>query len=219
MKKNVALYLFTGFIIIIPYLYLLLAYDTLPQLVPTHFDLNGKPNAISHKAELWSIISTTAFISLVIFLLLRFLPSIDPKKKAKYSAQAFIKLGVAIVLIISFINCIIIYSAQKGSLSSLNVVPLVIGIFFAFIGNVMHSLKPNYFAGIRTPWTLESEETWRKTHQFASKLWFVGGVIMAIASLLMPPSFTSIFMIGIIIILSVIPIAYSYKYYKSIEKS
>ena len=33
----------------------------------------------------------------------------------------------------------------------------------------MHSIKPNYFVGMRLPWTLESEANWRSTHQFASR--------------------------------------------------
>jgi uncharacterized membrane protein len=52
------------------------------------------------------------------------------------------------------------------------------GAFFAVLGNYMHSIKPNYFVGFRTPWTLESEDNWRKTHQLVSKVWVPGGLLI-----------------------------------------
>ena len=60
------------------------------------------------------------------------------------------------------------------------------GLLFAFMGNLMHNIKPNYFAGVRTPWTLEDPDTWRATHRLAGKLWFGGGIFVTIAVLVLP---------------------------------
>ncbi|MGI8950078.1 MAG: SdpI family protein [Chitinophagaceae bacterium] len=205
-------------IIFLPFIYLAIVFKNLPQTVPTHFDLNGKPNAMSDKSSLWFILSITGVISVLLYLLMRFLPSIDPKKKAKYSAPVFNKIAVAVVLLLCIINCLIINSAQKGFLNFQNIFPAIIGAFFAFMGNIMHSIKPNYFAGIRTPWTLENEEVWRKTHQLGGKLWFIGGIVIAITGLLFPLNISTFFLIGIIIILVVVPVAYSYQQFKLIQK-
>ncbi|MDE3211609.1 MAG: SdpI family protein, partial [Bacteroidota bacterium] len=130
----------------------------------------------------------------------------------------FQKIGMAVVLLLCAINCFVIYSSKAGSGSIGGFLPVILGIFFAFLGNLMHSIKPNYFAGIRTPWTLESEETWRKTHQLGGKLWFAGGLVLAVSGLLFPLATMKIVMPVVIAILVIWPIAYSYLYYKSIEK-
>jgi uncharacterized membrane protein len=88
------------------------------------------------------------------------------------------------------------------------------GLLFAIIGNYMNNLKPNWFAGLRLPWTLENEDNWRRTHQLASKLWFAGGLLMALCGLLLPfkAAFTALIIIGLIIV--IVPGVYSYRIYK-----
>ena len=205
-------------VIVLPFLYLLKVYGTLPSKVPTHFGMDGQPNDYSNKSFLWVLLSLMAVMSLLIYLLMRFLPRIDPKKKAKYSAGVFNKIGVAIVLLLCLINCFVIRSAQTGEAGLGGFLPVVLGIFFTFLGNIMHSIKPNYFAGIRTPWTLESEETWRKTHQFGGKLWFAGGVVLAITGLFLSSRVEQYVMALILTVMVVWPIVYSYRFFKSIEK-
>jgi uncharacterized membrane protein len=202
----------------LPYLYLLKVYNGLPATVPTHFGVNGQPNDFSIKSSLWLITSLIAGASILIYLLIRFLPNIDPKKKAKYSATTFNKIAVAFVLLMSLISCFVIYAAKAGTYRLGGFLPLILGIFFAFMGNMMHSIKPNYFVGIRTPWTLESDETWRKTHQVAGKVWFVGGIIIAISGFLFPQTAEFFVMMGIILVIVLWPVIFSYTYFKSIDK-
>ena len=47
-------------------------------------------------------------------------------------------------------------------------------ILFIIIGNVMGRIRPTFFVGIRTPWTLADDEVWRKTHRLAAPLGFGG---------------------------------------------
>jgi len=205
-------------VIIAPYLYLAYVFNSLPAQVPTHFGVDGKPNDYSSKSSLWWIEALVAGISILVFLLLRFLPLIDPKKGAKYSSPVFNKMAVAVVLLMSIINFLVVNAAQKGGFSFVGALPVLMGAFFAFMGNIMHSLKPNYFAGIRTPWTLESEETWRKTHQLGGRLWFVGGIVIAITGLFIPANIEPFIMIGGLSIMAIIPVVYSYVFYKSLQK-
>lgn len=205
-------------VVALPFLYLLKVYPTLPPKVPTHFGINGQPNAYSNRSFLWVTTSILAGISIFVYLLIRFLPRIDPKKKAKYSATVFNKIAVAIVLLMSLIGCYSIYAAKAGSFQLRGFLPVILGIFFAFMGNLMHSIKPNYFVGIRTPWTLENEETWRKTHQLGGKLWFVGGILIAITGFLVPPRAEVFVMMSILIVIVLWPVIFSYTYFKSLER-
>lgn len=202
----------------LPYAYLAHIYDTLPATVPTHFGISGKADGFGSKTGIWGTTSILAVMSLLLFLLMRFLPLIDPKKTAKHSTGLFNKIAVAVVLLFCAINLLILNAAQTGTFKLTPVFPVLMGLFFAFIGNVMHSIKPNYFAGIRTPWTLENEETWRRTHQFGGKLWFTGGLVIAAVSLVLRGAVALYFMQAGLLILAAAPIIYSYTTYKAIKK-
>jgi len=89
-----------------------------------------------------------------------------------------------------------------------------VGLLFAVVGNYMYNIKPNYFAGIRLPWTLENEDNWKKTHMLAGKLWFAGGLLVALTALFLPDKIALIFTFSIIILLTIIPTVYSYRLYK-----
>lgn len=79
----------------------------------------------------------------------------------------------------------------------------------------MHSIKPNYFAGLRTPWTLEDPDNWRATHRLAGKMWFAGGLVLAVLVLLLPLKAGLIAFMSVMFVIIIIPIIYSYRYFKS----
>jgi uncharacterized membrane protein len=56
------------------------------------------------------------------------------------------------------------------------IVPLAVGALFTVLGVVMHNIRPNWFVGVRTPWTLSSELSWTKTHRLAGWLFGVMGL-------------------------------------------
>jgi uncharacterized membrane protein len=93
----------------------------------------------------------------------------------------------------------------------MNLVLAMMGLLFAYMGNVMHSIKPNYFAGFRLPWTLESEENWKATHLLGSKIWFAGGILIAILALFIKPIVMFFIMMGIVLVMVIIPTVYSYR--------
>ncbi|MBS1947026.1 MAG: SdpI family protein [Bacteroidetes bacterium] len=206
------------FVAMLPLIYLGFIYPQLPTIVPTHFSIDGKPDGFSSKSSLWIWVPLLAGTSILLYLLMRFLPKIDPKKNAKYSTSAFHKIGAALVLFLCLLNFFVIHASQSAALSFPKAMPVLMGAFFAFLGNLMPTLKPNYFAGIRTPWTLENEETWRKTHHLAGRLWFAGGVVIVIESLLLPFAISFVAMMAIIFILVIVPVVFSYRYYKSLQK-
>ena len=96
---------------------------------------------------------------------------------------------------------------------------LLIGVLFILLGNYFKTIKPNYFIGIRTPWTLENETIWKETHKLGGKLWFVGGILIVIFSLLLDKrqAFTVLMLITGLI--TIVPIVYSYLMFKKERKS
>ena len=201
-------------IAIIPLSYLAVVYPSLPSTVAIHFDLSGKPDNFGAKIDLVYSTLTLSMVALGIYLLLNYLPQIDPKKTARLGQPVFKKISVALVVVLSVFNILIIYASAHGSLQLSKLVFPFAGLFMSYMGNLMHSIKPNYFVGIRVPWTLEDPDNWRVTHQLAGKLFFVGGIVLAISTLLLPPKAALVVFISGIIVMVLIPVVYSFVYFK-----
>jgi uncharacterized membrane protein len=71
-----------------------------------------------------------------------------------------------------------------------------------------------YMVGIRTPWTLASEEVWIKTHRLGGKLMVASGLVIILGSLMMPSYLLPVLMIGLVVTIAVVPVAYSYLLWK-----
>lgn len=199
---------------LLPVVYLLYIYPTLPAKVPLHFGPGGIPDAYGEPKDLFGVQYLLLGVSLGVYLLIKFLPQIDPKQKAKYSADTFQKMSLGLVLFLSAINLAILFATVNGSFNIEKLLFPLMGLFFAFLGNLMNSIKPNYFAGIRTPWTLESEDTWRATHRLAAKLWFWGGVALTLLTLVIKGEQASQVFISGVVILALVPAVYSFIYFK-----
>ena len=107
----------------------------------------------------------------------------------------------------------IIYTAVQGE--SGNLLFVLLGGFFAIIGNFLYSIKPNYFVGFRLPWTLENQNNWRKTHQLGGKIWVVGGMLAIILSFIVPEAYMMKLFIAIVLLMVIIPSFNSYTYHKA----
>jgi uncharacterized membrane protein len=197
-----------------PLVFLMKVYPNLPPVVPTHFGWDGKPNGYSEKKDMIWIVLLLTTVSVGVFLLIRNLPQFDPKKTASQSAGHMQKIGIAVVALMSALTISILYSSQKGAISFNRLFNPLMGIFFIVVGNLIYNIKPNYFVGIRVPWTLESPDNWRATHRLGGKLWVTGGLLLTICSPFMPGQAAEYFFIVTILVLALIPVIYSFVYFK-----
>ena len=198
-----------------PVVYLAVVWNSLPETVPVHFDLHGTPDRYGNKTELLVILCVMTLFIPGIYFLLSNIYRIDPKKFAAENKRRLERIGFATAIFLSGVSCFVIYSTiHNGFEPGVKYILAGIGLLFCFIGNYMYNIKPNYFAGIRVPWTLNDEDNWRKTHLLAGKLWFVGGLLIAIITILLPNSAALIAFLVLTISLVIIPIVYSYRLYK-----
>lgn len=195
-------------IIVIPYIYLYTVWNSLPASVPTHFDLAGNPNDWSSKT---SLIFITGALSIGMYLLMVVIPFLDPKKKIQQMGDKYYNLRFMLTIFFSILVTYIIYIGKEGSIKNPKLLLALIGLLFAMLGNYFQTVRPNYFIGIRTPWTLESELTWKKTHRLGGRMWMAGGVLIALLSFSIPnnTAFMIVFF-TILAIITIVPVVYSY---------
>jgi uncharacterized membrane protein len=124
------------------------------------------------------------------------------------------------VFFLSALCILIIYSGKVGHLAIDNhFLFSFIALFMAYLGNMLNNLKPNYFVGVRTPWTLENETVWKKTHQLAGRLWLGGGLLLAILCWVFPQEISAVlFPVGVAVLV-LIPVIYSYVFFRQLQKN
>jgi uncharacterized membrane protein len=214
MKKITLIDLLALLICLLPLGYLVHVYPTLPAIVPLHFGADGKPNGFGSKSQLFLLLCILNGVSLLLYLLMKFLPSIDPKKQVKTGETTFLKLGIGLIIFFAALSIVIITATINHKFRVDKLLLPMIGLLFVFLGNLMYNIKPNYFAGVRTPWTLEDEGNWRATHRLASKIWVVGGLIITVAMLLLPAPISTFVFTPSVLVMAFMPIIYSYIYFK-----
>ncbi len=210
---------FVVLLIALPLVYLIKVYPSLPAVIPTHFGLDGKPNGFSEKQHIIWIVLFISLLSAGTYLLIRYLPRFDPKKTSSQGSGNMQKLAVAVVALMSAVTISLLYASLHGSISFNRLFNPLMGIFFIVAGNLMYNIKPNYFVGIRIPWTLESEDNWRATHHLGGKLWVIGGVLITVCTPFLPGKSGGYFFSGSVLILALVPIIYSFVYFKKNKSS
>ncbi len=194
-----------------PLLYLLLIWNSLPPTVAVHFGLDGRPDGFASKQ---AFALGLFLFSVLIYLLLRALPAIDPKKKLVSASYARIRFTVT--LFMAGLAGVVLYIAQFGKTGPV-VADLILSAVFlllAAMGNVMLTVPQNYFVGIRTPWALSSRSNWRKTHRLAGKLWVGGGLAAFVINLFLPATAKLFLVILVVVVLAVVPYVYSYRLFR-----
>jgi uncharacterized membrane protein len=150
-----------------------------------------------------------------VYLVVSNIYKIDPRKSATLNKDRMKRIAVGVSVYLSAILIMIIYEiAHNDTRLTMKFVFVAMGLLFALLGNNMYNIQPNYFAGIRLPWTLESEDNWRKTHHLAGRLWFFGGLIFAVIALYLSRELASPVILVLVAVLVIIPIIYSYRLYK-----
>ncbi|HYH15180.1 MAG TPA: SdpI family protein, partial [Flavisolibacter sp.] len=170
----------------------------------------------SSRESLWLI---PASLPLGFYFLFLLLPLIDPKQKLRSGTGKFEHIRSVLVLFLAGLACMTLYISKNQSIQHLDKFLFAfMGLFVAALGNFFPSLKANYFIGIRSPWTLESEAVWKKTHQFAGKLWVGGGLL--VMALALTPGITSLgkIIVPLMLFLTLVPFFYSFILWRRLKK-
>jgi immunity protein, SdpI family len=168
----------------------LAVYGRLPARVPSHWDINGQVNDTMSRS--WAVLLLPA-ITAGLWLLMLVLPRIDPRR-ASYPAfsgtyQLFLN---ALALFMAVLYVATLGTALGWPVSVPQIIGASTGLLFIVLGNELGRVKPNWFIGIRTPWTLSDPEVWRRTHRIGGRLFFAAGLLIVLASILLPASLSGV---------------------------
>ena len=188
----------------------LVVWNQVPNELPIHWNVAGEIDRYGNKYQGLLLLPLLALGS---YLLTLFLPKIDPKRKELDNPMllSFIRLIIISILVVMYFA--IVSTALGYTVSIPQICSLSIGLVFIFFGNVMPKVQSNWFVGVRTPWTLQSEHSWFMTHRLAGWMMTIGGLLLVISSFLLKPQWLA----GIIIAVALstlLLIPYSYIMWK-----
>jgi len=158
-------------------------YKKMPEMVPSHWNFQGEIDSYMNRNLFVLLIPG---ISVGIYLFMTFLPFIDPlKRNVQKFANVYLWMKTIIIGFLAFLFFLITYISVSGKLFFPVglAVTLSVGIMMILLGMIMPLIKKNYFIGIRTPWTIDSEEVWDITHKRAKFAFIVGGAIMILGGI------------------------------------
>ncbi len=190
------------------------AYPNLPDPMPSHWNGQGQVNGWLPK--FWGAYASPMVMGFV-WLLFLVLPRMSPRGfEMKPFARAWGFFSIAVLAFLLFVLTLVLDAARgKGPFSSQALLS-GLGILFVLTGVFLGKVTRNYFAGIRTPWTLASEEVWDRTHRLAGKLFIAAGLVVIATSLAGMGIWP---LVASIAIATIVPIAYSYVIYKELSSS
>ena len=205
-KKTLIL---TSLLTLLPMVVGLLLWNRLPDKIATHWSFTGEANG-------WSSLSTAVFglplLMLAVQWLCVWITAKDPGNQSRNEKPQ--KLVLWIIPVVSNLCCGMMYALALGAgFSVTDVMVGAMGVLFIAIGNYLPKCKTNSTIGIKIPWVYTSEENWNATHRFGGKLWVLGGVAIALGSLL-PGEAGLVVMLVLLIALVVVPTVYSWRFYK-----
>ena len=206
IKKNWKVLVITSVITLMPILAGLILWNQLPEQMPTHWNAAGEVDG-------WSSKPFAVFGLPLILLAAQWLCTLgvgaDPKKNNH--PEKILHLVLWIIPILSVVLHAVTYATVLGKEVRMELImPVLIGLLFAIIGNYMPKCKQNYTIGIKIPWTLNSEENWNRTHRFAGRLWVICGIAIMLTGF-----FGGFWVfLPIVLLMVIVPFIYSYVLYR-----
>ncbi|MBU3934598.1 SdpI family protein [Patescibacteria group bacterium] len=211
MKKS---YIIILSIILLSFTIGLYFYPQFSDKVASHWNVRGDVD--DYMGKFWGAF-LMPIVSLAIFLMLIFIPKIDPLKAniAKFRKH-FDGFIVLIVLFLFYLYLLSILWNLGARFNMGQVLAPALGVLFYYCGVLVGKAKRNWFIGIRTPWTLSSDTVWDKTHKLGAKLFKVAGAVALIG--VVAPKISFFVLFSFIFAFVIYIVVYSYLEYQKEKK-
>jgi len=203
------------------------AWINLPELerYPIHWNAAGEADGFSSKWGVFFVLSIFPLTAISTHLFLWFLPKIQSVREAVEKSGIVYDITwhccLWLYLVMNGVIASIYMSLLKGDATSfdsdlmMRVMPVALGLLYIVLGNVMGKARQNKYVGVKTPWTLKSKSTWDATHRVTAWLWVGGGLAMLLIPFVLSGAPSVYASIGLVTIISIMPIIYSYLFYQS----
>ncbi|MGY6660879.1 MAG: SdpI family protein [Glycocaulis sp.] len=179
--------------------------------VPVHFAADGSVNRYGSRLEAFGVMPLMALGLCALFALL---PVLDPRGgNLRRSRPVVLVSWAGAVWLLALVQGVITLTVT-GILADASWIPrlvgVAVGVLFVGIGNVLGKARPNWFVGIRTPWTLSSDRSWDVAHRWGGRLFVLAGLVSIGAMLVLPLTAGFIVLLAATLGAALVPAVLSY---------
>ena len=187
-------------------------YPDLPERVPTHWNAAGDVDG--YATRFWGVAILPA-AAIFVLLLMKIIPAISPKgfRTERFSDVVNI-FQVTLVGFFSAVAILVLLEARGLDVHINQMIYIGVGLLFFILGRNLGKVRKNFFLGIRTPWTLASDEVWDRTHRLGGWLFMLSGLVMIAAAFV---QLRTGWLIAVILVMALFPVFWSYILYRRIE--
>lgn len=188
-----------------------LIYSTLPEQIPTHWNVDGTVT-YGPRATILMLGGLNVFFAVFMPLM----PKIDPRKNNYASFQKHYDTFVIIIELFGLVMWAMVVSESllPGRISVGRVTNIGIALLFVFLGNMMPKFKNNFFVGIKNPWTLSDPEVWNKAQRLSGFLFVIAGTAQLICGFLLQEKALFWMMMAFVMVITTVPTLMSYLWYR-----
>ncbi|HEY0043747.1 MAG TPA: SdpI family protein [Allosphingosinicella sp.] len=177
--------------------------------IPIHWGLDGQANGFAGK---WIGLLMPAALVAFTSVLFRSLPALEPRKEGlERSEGLYLWAWIGLLVLSGALELVALSAAFGWAVPVSRIIFGAVGAMLVMIGNQLGKSRSMYLIGLRTPWTLASEEVWIRTHRLGGKIMVAGGLVIVLAAVLpLRGEFLGLLVLGVIAAVAGVPTVYSY---------
>jgi uncharacterized membrane protein len=185
-------------------------YPTMPERMASHWGFSGEANGYSSK---FFVLFGLPILSVILLALLVWIPKLEPLKE---NVQKFEKYydGFIVVFMSFFfyVYLLTVFWNLNMRFDMGMMLSPAFSLLFYYLGILIENSKRNWFIGIRTPWTMDNDIVWDKTHKRGGLLFKIVGGIALFGVII--PKYAIFFILVPVLIVSFYIVVYSYVEFK-----
>ena len=153
--------------------------------VPIHWNGEFFIKGADTREQALIVMSVFPLAALLLSGLFSLLPALEPWRENLFSSRKLLLgtwIGVMILLTgicfgfgLAFMRSVENY--MNDPFPIIRAIIAASAALFVVIGNYLPKSRRNWFVGIRTPWTMSSDDTWEKTHRLTGLLLSGAGLV------------------------------------------
>jgi uncharacterized membrane protein len=180
----------------------------LPERMPTHWGLDGRVDGWGSRFEGAILLP---LLALGIWLMAEVLPRIDPRRAnfAKMRGAYDVTISAAVTMLVG-LDAAMLANAVGYPVPVSRIAAAGTGVLLVVLGNLLPRARPNWWFGIRTPWTLSNDRVWTRTHRVGGYLMVAAGLALVVAALALPPAWSAGAAVAAAVVAGLGSAAYSY---------